>query len=97
MKVYLSKNGKTKAEYVHRLVALAFIPNPDNKPQVNHKDENKQNNYVDNLEWATCKENVNYGTRSTRQSETIIKTGIKKNGNHPQARKVKCNGIIFDC
>lgn len=65
----MAKNGKMKQEYVHRLVALAFIPNPDKLPQVNHKDENKQNNHVDNLEWCTCKENINYGTRTERRAE----------------------------
>lgn len=51
---------------VHRLVALAFIPNPDNKSEINHKDEDKENNSVDNLEWCDRKYNVNYGTRNKR-------------------------------
>ena len=49
--VHLSINGKRKRVTIHRLVALAFIPNPDNLPQVNHKDENPRNNQADNLEW----------------------------------------------
>lgn len=60
-RVNLSKNGKYLTKKVHRLVANAFIPNPDNLPQVNHKDENKTNNCVDNLEWCDSKYNINYG------------------------------------
>lgn len=55
--VNLSKNGKWKHHYIHRLVATAFIPNPKNKPTVNHIDGDKNNNRVSNLEWATYLEN----------------------------------------
>ena len=56
--VYLSCAGKRKIFLVHRLVAMAFIPNPNNLPEVNHKDKNKKNNVVTNLEWCTRKENL---------------------------------------
>ena len=55
--VYVKENGKQKIYLVHRLVAQAFIPNPENKPQVNHIDGNPSNNKIDNLEWVTAREN----------------------------------------
>ena len=65
----LSIEGKRKKIMVHRLVSLAFIPNPDNLPEVNHKDECKTNNNVSNLEWCSKSYNINYGTRNERCGE----------------------------
>lgn len=66
--VVLSKNGKRESKSVHRLVAEAFIPNPERLPVVNHKDEDKGNARADNLEWCTAKYNMNYGTIRERRS-----------------------------
>ena len=59
-RVTLSKNGKTKRVSVHRLVAMHYIPNPSQSPQVNHINGDKHDNRVENLEWATCKENTGH-------------------------------------
>lgn len=76
-----TKDGKRITAITARLVAQAFIPNPDNLPQVNHKDENPLNNHVDNLEWCTAKYNCNYGTRNQRivnaQSMKILQYTLK--------------------
>ena len=69
--VSLTKDGKTKNVFVHRLVAEAFIDNPYNLPMVNHKDEDKTNNFVENLEWCTNKYNLSYGTARQRQARKI--------------------------
>ena len=68
--VGLRKDKKRKFKYIHRLVAEAFIPNPNNLLQINHKDENKQNNCVNNLEWCTNKYNQNYGTIKERKKNS---------------------------
>ena len=60
-KIELCVNGKVKTFKVHRLVGFAFIPNPENKPNINHKDGNPINNYIENLEWCTQRENVIHG------------------------------------
>lgn len=67
--VALRKDGVSKTRNVHRLVALTFIPNPNNYPEINHKDEVKTNNNVFNLEWCTTHYNVTYGTRVQRMAD----------------------------
>ena len=76
-KIKLCAEGKVKTYLVHRLVAKTFIPNPNNYPCINHKDENKQNNYVDNLEWCTIAYNNAYGTHneSVRQHQQSKRVG----------------------
>lgn len=77
LKLFFSHNGYLrvslggKNRMVHRLVAQAFIPNPNNYPFINHKDENKENNNVENLEWCTTEYNINYGERTSKFVETI--------------------------
>lgn len=68
-RVNLYKDGNRRSYQIHRLVTTAFLPNPDNLPQVNHKDENPSNNRVENLEWCSAKYNANYGTRNQRVAE----------------------------
>lgn len=80
LSVILSKNNKIKGYRVHRLVAQAFIPNPDNLPCVNHKDETPFHNNVDNLEWCTIRYNTNYGSGIERAKEKLI--------NHPKKSKI---------
>lgn len=70
--VNLCSDGKCKMFYIHRLVAMTFIPNPQNLSQVNHKDEDKSNNRIDNLEWCNQKYNVNYGTVRARSRSTML-------------------------
>lgn len=67
--IALYKNGKREDLLLHRVIAQTFIPNPENKPFVNHKDENCFNNCSDNLMWCTQKENMNWGTINERMSK----------------------------
>lgn len=71
--VALHKNGIKKNKLIHRLVAEAFLPNPNNFLEVNHLDEIKDNNELSNLEWCDTMYNVNYGTRNKRASQKLSK------------------------
>jgi len=92
--VLLSKDNKHKMVKVHRLVATAFIDNPNGYREINHKDENKQNNRVDNLEWCSRKYNENYGTKRIRGS---MHTNYKKiaEKNSKALYQVSINGEVL--
>ena len=77
LKVTLSNRQSKKICFIHRMVAQVFLPNPDNLPEVNHIDEDKQNNCVSNLEWCTAKYNSNYGTKIERHRKLISKPIIQ--------------------
>ena len=77
--VALCKYGVRKQYYVHRLVAEAYIPNPENLPQINHRDENKTNNCLQNLEWCDAKYNNNYGTRNDKIKKPILQFDLDGN------------------
>ncbi len=83
--VFLSVNKNRKRAKVHRLVAMAFILNPHNKPQVNHKDGNKKNNCVENLEWNTPAENVAHSMR----------LNLKPVGSRCHSSKIKEEDVLF--
>ena len=83
LKVALYNNGKCSFFQVHRLVAKAFIPNPENKPQVNHKNGVKTDNNVQNLEWVSCKENIIHAFRVLGK-----KFPSRSGKNHPRAKIV---------
>lgn len=97
LRVNLCKHGNVKQYYIHRLVAKTFIPNPQNKPQVNHIDEDKENNRVENLEWCTVRANLNHGTYNSRMSKTkskpiiCIETGIEYSSGKECARQMGLN------
>ena len=98
IRVCLCKNGKEKPFYVHRLVAEAFLPNPDNLPVVNHKIddfEHRSDNRVENLEWCTVEYNNNYGSRIERASTS---NKGKKHKKHKFKKQILCveTGEIFD-
>ena len=87
--VYLYQDNKRKFRLVHRLVANAFIANPNNLPQINHKDENSKNNNVENLEWCTQKYNNNYGTYKERARKRMLENNPFKGKKHSEKSKEK--------
>lgn len=96
-KIQLSKNNIRKNCLIHRLVAEAYLPNINNLPEVNHKDEVKSHNWINNLEWCDAKYNKNYGARTRRAIEKQMKkvicveTGEVFDGINDAARKTGLN------
>ena len=92
--ITLRKDGKQYTQKLHRLIAITFIPNPHNYPEVNHRDENKQNNRIDNLEWCSTSYNHEYGTRTLRASARCgkpiccVETGVEYQGARQAAREM---------
>ncbi len=81
LKIGLHNNGVRKTVSIHKLVAKAFIPNPDNKPQINHKDLNKENNSASNLEWVTGEENRLHAHNNGIRIKDRIVTQMDMDGN----------------
>lgn len=108
LEVYLRLPGSKKTFKIHRLVAQAFIENPNNLPQINHKDENKEHNNVNNLEWCDGNYNIHYGTALIRMGKSHRKkvaqyslTGELINTFNSQTEAAKATnskqGSISDC
>lgn len=97
MYVTLCKEGRTKQFRVHRLVAEAYLENPNNLPCVNHKDEVRSHNWIDNLEWCDYNYNNNYGQRKEKVSKTRSKR-TKLQNQRDYGVKIRCveTGEIFD-
>lgn len=98
LQVTLSKNGDREQIYVHRIVIETYEPCENMKDlQVNHHDECKEHNYLNNLEWMTCKENINYGTHNERmgkakgKSVLCIETGVIYSSTREAARQTGIN------
>jgi hypothetical protein len=89
----LNKNNVTKRQLVHRTVGMAFVPNPNNKPQINHKDGVKSNNIPDNIEWVTPSENIKHSYDVLKRCYPPGLKGAK----NPKSKKVcqcKFDGFI---
>lgn len=86
----LKENGEKHTKYIHRLVAEAFLDNPLDLPHVNHKDEDKANNSVENLEWCSVSQNNSYNGRAKR-------IGMHHREHHPLCKAVRCveTGVVY--
>lgn len=94
--IALTKDEKMHHFYIHRLVATSFLPNPNNLPEVNHKDENKVNNRVDNLEWCDRMHNIHYGTGMQRRLQNAIQN--KRGDNYPKRiAQYTLDGVFVAC
>lgn len=105
--VSLTKDGKSKGLFVHRIVAEAFIENPNNLPMVNHKDEDRTNNFVENLEWCTVAYNNTYGNAQKKKAKKLkgvphteehkekISSSLKRYYKQNPIMKVEYNGRML--
>ena len=97
VRVDLWKDGVPHGRLVHRLVAKAFHPNPENKPTINHKDGNPRNNNKENIEWATYEENSNHAFDNDLMSSNIkVKLKCKKNGSDFEFRSMAKGGEFLE-
>lgn len=90
--VNLCKNGHPRLTPVHRIVAMAFLPNPNEWPEVNHLDENPRNNVCENLEWCTHRYNMNYGTAIARRGQKVSGTFLNRKDLSKEVQQLSLDG-----